>query len=46
MTTWCRSIPEPARNAGTRKIASLAEQYFSEAAPIVIDNHVLVGAGN
>jgi alcohol dehydrogenase (cytochrome c) len=29
-----------------KEIASLAEQYFSEAAPIVIDNHVLVGAGN
>jgi alcohol dehydrogenase (cytochrome c) len=29
-----------------KEIASFAEQYFSEAAPIVIDNHVLVGAGN
>lgn len=29
-----------------QEIASFAEQYFSEAAPIVIDNHVLVGAGD
>ena len=29
-----------------REIASFPEQYFAEAAPIVIDNHVLVGAGN
>jgi alcohol dehydrogenase (cytochrome c) len=29
-----------------KEIASFVEQYFSEAAPIVIDNHVLVGAGN
>jgi len=27
-------------------IESFPEQYFSEAAPIVIGNHVLVGAGN
>jgi alcohol dehydrogenase (cytochrome c) len=29
-----------------KESANFAEQYFSEAAPIVIDNHVLVGAGN
>ena len=29
-----------------KEIASFAEQYFSEAAPIVIGNHVLVGAAN
>jgi alcohol dehydrogenase (cytochrome c) len=27
-------------------IASFPEQYFSEAAPIIIENHVLVGSGN
>jgi alcohol dehydrogenase (cytochrome c) len=29
-----------------QEMASFAEQYFSEAAPIVVDNHVLVGAGD
>jgi alcohol dehydrogenase (cytochrome c) len=29
-----------------KEIASFPEQYFSEAAPIVIGNHVLVAAGN
>ena len=29
-----------------QEIVSFNEQYFSEAAPIVIGNHVLVGAGN
>ena len=29
-----------------KEMASFPEQYFSEAAPIVIGNHVLVGAGN
>jgi alcohol dehydrogenase (cytochrome c) len=29
-----------------KEIASFSEQFFSEAAPIVIDRHVLVGAGN
>jgi alcohol dehydrogenase (cytochrome c) len=29
-----------------KEIASLTEQYFSTAAPIVIGNHVLVGTGN
>jgi alcohol dehydrogenase (cytochrome c) len=29
-----------------QEMASFAEQYFAEAAPIVIDNHVLVGAGD
>jgi len=29
-----------------KDIASFPEQYFAEAAPIVIENHVLVGAGN
>jgi alcohol dehydrogenase (cytochrome c) len=29
-----------------KEIASFPEQYFSEAAPIVIENHVLVGSGN
>jgi len=29
-----------------KEIASFHEQYFSEAAPVVIGNHVLVGAGN
>jgi alcohol dehydrogenase (cytochrome c) len=29
-----------------RETASFGEQFFSEAAPIVIGNHVLVGAGN
>jgi alcohol dehydrogenase (cytochrome c) len=29
-----------------KEIESFPEQYFSEAAPIVIGNHVLVGAGN
>jgi alcohol dehydrogenase (cytochrome c) len=29
-----------------RETASFDEQFFSEAAPIVIGNHVLVGAGN
>ena len=28
-----------------KEIESFPEQYFSEAAPIVIGNHVLVGAG-
>ncbi|MDP9049459.1 MAG: acido-empty-quinoprotein group A [Acidobacteriota bacterium] len=29
-----------------KEIASFPEQYFSEAAPIVIGDHVLVGSGN
>jgi len=29
-----------------KETASFAEQFFSEAAPIIIGNHVLVGAGN
>jgi alcohol dehydrogenase (cytochrome c) len=29
-----------------KEIAHFSEQYFSEAAPIVIGNHVLVGGGN
>jgi alcohol dehydrogenase (cytochrome c) len=29
-----------------KEIASFPEQYFSEVAPIVIGNHVLVGTGN
>ncbi len=29
-----------------KETAPFAEQYFSEAAPIIIGNHVLVGAGN
>ncbi|MFO1466744.1 MAG: acido-empty-quinoprotein group A [Steroidobacteraceae bacterium] len=29
-----------------KEIANFNEQYFAEAAPIVIGNHVLVGAGN
>jgi len=29
-----------------KEIASFAEQYFSEAAPIVIGEHILVGTGN
>jgi alcohol dehydrogenase (cytochrome c) len=29
-----------------KEIANFNEQFFSEAAPIVIGNHVLVGAGN
>jgi alcohol dehydrogenase (cytochrome c) len=29
-----------------KTIASLSEQYFSTAAPIVVGNHVLVGTGN
>jgi alcohol dehydrogenase (cytochrome c) len=29
-----------------RPIASFEEQYFSTAAPVVIDNHVIVGTGN
>jgi len=29
-----------------KEIASFGEQFFSEAAPIVIGHHVLVGAGN
>ncbi len=29
-----------------KEIASLSEQYFSTAAPIVVGNHVLVGTGN
>ena len=29
-----------------KEIAGFAEQYFSEAAPMVIGDHVLVGAGN
>jgi alcohol dehydrogenase (cytochrome c) len=29
-----------------KEISNFAEQYFSEAAPIVIGDHVLVGAGN
>jgi alcohol dehydrogenase (cytochrome c) len=28
------------------EIASFNEQYFSTAAPVVVDNHVLVGTGN
>jgi alcohol dehydrogenase (cytochrome c) len=28
------------------EIANFAEQYFSTTAPVVIDNHVLVGTGN
>jgi alcohol dehydrogenase (cytochrome c) len=28
------------------EIANFAEQYFSTTAPIVVDNHVLVGTGN
>jgi alcohol dehydrogenase (cytochrome c) len=28
------------------EIASLAEQYFSTTAPVIVDNHVLVGTGN
>lgn len=28
------------------EIASFSEQYFSTTAPIIIDNHVLVGTGN
>lgn len=29
-----------------REIASFPQQYFAEAAPIVVGNHILVGAGN
>ena len=29
-----------------KEIANFPEQYFAEAAPIIIGNHVLVGAGN
>ena len=29
-----------------KETASFGEQYFSEAAPLVVGNHVLVGAGN
>ena len=28
------------------EIASFEEQYFSTAAPVIVDNHVLVGTGN
>ncbi|HEU4925762.1 MAG TPA: acido-empty-quinoprotein group A [Vicinamibacterales bacterium] len=28
------------------EIASFAEQYFSTTAPIIVDNHVIVGTGN
>jgi len=29
-----------------KEIASLSNKFFSEAAPLVVENHVLVGAGN
>ena len=45
-TSSSRSTRRPARSAGTRSIADFNQQYFSTMAPIVIDNHVIVGTGN
>ena len=44
-TTSSRSTREPARSAGTSRLPT-SEQYFSTPAPIIVDNHVLVGTGN
>ena len=39
-------MPAPAQERWHVEIADFNQQYFSTMAPIVIDNHVLVGTGN
>ena len=45
-TTWCRSTRRTGKERWNVEIADFDEQYFSTTAPIVVDNHVLVGTGN
>ena len=45
-TTSCRSTRETGKERWHVEIADFDQQYFSTMAPIVVDNHVLVGTGN
>ena len=45
-TTSCRSTRRTGKERWHVEIADFDEQYFSTTAPIVVDNHVLVGTGN
>ena len=45
-TTSSRSMRKPDKERWHVEIADFDEQYFSTPAPVIVDNHVIVGTGN
>ena len=45
-TTWSRIDAKTGKEKWHVEIADFEQQYFSTTAPVIVDNHVIVGTGN